>query len=222
MVVTIDGPSGAGKSSVSKELARKLEFAFLDSGALYRTLALAALWDDMEEPDEDRVALWLPGVRLSAQPQKGRFLVLLDGREVESFIRNEQIGGIASRMSSMRPVRQYLLNVQRRAAELGDLVAEGRDMGTVIFPDAQAKFFLTANAEERARRRMGDLLAQNQEVELESVLEQIRQRDARDVKRSLSPLVPAQDAEVLDSSDMTRDQVVQYLMQRVGEIRSRL
>ncbi len=222
MVVTIDGPSGAGKSSVSKELADRLRFAFLDSGALYRAVALAAVWDDLIEPSEDQVALWLPSLRLSARPEPGRFLVLLDQRDVESFIRNEEIGAIASRLSAMRPVRQFLLGVQRQAAMQGDLVAEGRDMGTVIFPGAEAKFFLTANDKERARRRLGDMRKQNPDITLDQVLAQIRERDRRDAGRDLSPLAPAEDAEVLDSSDMQKHEVVDYLVNRVESIRSKL
>jgi cytidylate kinase len=217
VVITIDGPSGAGKSTVSKALARKLNFAYLDSGALYRAVGLAATWDGMEQAAESEVAPWLSGVDLSAKPEGDRFWVLIDGRDVEPFIRNEEIGSVASRLSAMACVRGFLLEVQRRAAKMGSLVAEGRDMGTVIFPEAEAKFFVTANDEERANRRLKELLPESPELSLEEVLKQIRDRDKRDSSRDLSPLAPAKDAVVLDTSAMSFEQVLENLLCHVNK-----
>ena len=134
MIVTVDGPAGAGKSSVSREVAKRLGFAFLDTGALYRAVALAAEWDGTDIGDLPALEAWLTRVDISVRLGGGRFTVRLQGRDIEPFIRNERIGGLASRLSALAPVRKYLLELQRSAAGEGDLVAEGRDMGTVVFP----------------------------------------------------------------------------------------
>ena len=216
MIVTVDGPAGAGKSSVSRELAKRLGFAFLDTGALYRAVALAAEWDGADTGDLPALEAWLTRVDISVRLGGGRFTVLLQGRDIEPFIRNERIGGLASRLSALAPVRQYLLELQRSAAGEGDLVAEGRDMGTVVFPDARCKIFLTASPEERARRRLADLMESDPKATLESVLADMAQRDQRDARRKLSPLAPAPDALVLDSSELDREQVVSRLMETVN------
>lgn len=215
MIVTLDGPAGAGKSSVSKRLARELGFAFLDTGALYRAVALAVLESGRLEADEAALAAWLPGVALAASLEEGRFVVRLAGRDVEPLIRNEQVAGAASRLSALGPVRARLLDLQRQAAGQGHLVAEGRDMGTVVFPRAEAKFFLTASPEERARRRLRELLPTRPELTLAEVLGDMAQRDQRDAQRSLSPLRPAPDAVVVDTTALDEDAVLALLAQRV-------
>lgn len=215
MVVTVDGPAGSGKSSTSRLLARELGFAFLDTGALYRAIALAAQWDDMSDAGEGELAAWLPEVPLEAISQEGSFLVLLGDQDVEPYIRNEDISQLASRLSALAPVRERLLGLQRSAGREGDLVAEGRDMGTVVFPLAEAKFFLTASEDERARRRWLELTRGGQAVELEEVLADLRRRDQRDCQRSLSPLRPARDATLLDTTDRGLAEVVKLLVQMV-------
>ncbi|MBI4799975.1 MAG: (d)CMP kinase [Desulfarculus sp.] len=221
MVVTIDGPSGAGKSTVSRKLALLLGFAFLDTGALYRGLALAAQWAGLDASDETSVAAWLEGLDLMARPQDGRFLVLLEGRDVEPFIRNEQIAGLASRLSTQAAVRGHLLSLQRQAGVLGDLVAEGRDMGTVVFPRAEAKFFLNASPAERARRRFRELGAQQPGLILEDVLADLNQRDQRDASRALSPLRPAADATLVDTTLLDQAQVLALLLEKVRALAGR-
>ena len=221
MIVTVDGPAGAGKSSVSREAANRLGFAFLDTGALYRTVALAAEWDGADPEDLPALEAWLTRVDISVKLDGGRFSVLLQGRDVEPFIRNERIGGLASRFSALTPVRAFLLELQRSAAKEGDLVAEGRDMGSVVFPDAGCKFFLTASPEERAKRRLKDLRATDPEVTLESVMADMAQRDQRDAGRKLSPLAPAPDALVVDTSDMNREQVIAYLIEAVNQAKKK-
>ncbi|MBU4275956.1 MAG: (d)CMP kinase [Proteobacteria bacterium] len=220
MVVTVDGPAGSGKSSASRLLARKLGFAFLDTGALYRAIALAAQWDDMQDQGEDKLAAWLRKVPLEAISQDGSFLVLLGGQEVEPYIRNEAISQLASRLSALAPVREHLLGLQRAAGRDGDLVAEGRDMGTVVFPHAEAKFFLTAGEQERARRRWLELNQSGQQADMADVLADLRQRDLRDSERSLSPLRPAEDAVVLDTTPLSLAEVVDTLAKKVRERRT--
>lgn len=215
MVVTVDGPAGAGKSSVSRELASRLGYAFLDTGALYRAVALAADRQGVDIADEAAVAAWLPGLDIASRPGDGKFQVLLDGGDVEPFIRNDRISQMASRLSAQGAVRAFLLELQRAAGRAGDLVAEGRDMGTVVFPDAEAKFFLTASEPERAHRRWLELRQAGQDVELEEVLEQLRRRDQRDAQREHSPLKPADDAQVVDTTPLSFEAVVELLFQRV-------
>ncbi|MCB2227425.1 MAG: (d)CMP kinase [Desulfarculaceae bacterium] len=215
MVVTVDGPAGSGKSSVSKEAAARLGFAFLDTGALYRALALAAQRQGMDPDDREAVAAWAPGVAVEARLEGTSFTVLLDGQDVEPFIRNEAISQLASKLSALAPVRARLLELQRAAGAAGDLVAEGRDMGTVVFPDAEAKFFLTATPEARAHRRWLQLKEQGQAADEAGVLADLRQRDQRDEERALSPCVPAADAEQVDTTPYTREQVIDLLVERV-------
>lgn len=216
MVITIDGPSGAGKSTVSRRLAAELGFAYLDTGALYRAVALAATVNGMAEEEEEAViAAWLTRVDIAAKPEHGRFAVYLDGSDVEPFIRNEEIGSVASRLSAMAPVREFLLDLQRNAGEAGDLVAEGRDMGTVVFPSAEVKFFLVADDAERARRRYEELKPSDPDITLESVEKDLAARDQRDAGRSLAPLTPARDAFVIDSTNIEVEQVVADMKKRV-------
>jgi cytidylate kinase len=222
MVVTVDGPGGAGKSSVSRALAARLGFAFLDTGALYRAVALAFSWSGQSKINEAVVEAWLTRVEIRALPRGGRFLVLLEGRDVEPFIRNDEIAQLASRLSSLVPVRAHLMALQRQAGQSGDLVAEGRDMGTVVFPQAEAKFFLTARDEERARRRLLQIKDSQPQATLEQVLADLKQRDRRDRGRKVAPLKPAPDALVVDTTDMNEDEVVTTLLaeverRRVGE-----
>lgn len=217
MVVTIDGPSGAGKSTVSRRLASELGFAYLDTGALYRAVALAATVNGLEQEESEAViAAWLTRVDIAAKPENGRFVVFLDDRDVEPFIRNEEIGGIASRLSSMAPVRDFLLELQRKAGEAGNLVAEGRDMGTVVFPLAEVKFFLVADDMERARRRYEELKSGQPDLTLETVARELAARDERDAGRSLAPLAPARDAIVVDSTEIGVDQVVAIMREQVN------
>jgi cytidylate kinase len=216
MVITIDGPSGAGKSTVSRRLASELGFAYLDTGALYRAVALAATVQSMaQEKQEEIIAAWLTRVDIAAKPEHGRFVVYLDDSDVEPFIRNEEIGSVASRLSAMAPVREFLLELQRSAGEAGDLVAEGRDMGTVVFPSAEVKFFLVADDAERARRRYEELKPTDPDITLESIQQDLAARDQRDSGRDLAPLAPAKDAFVIDSTNIEVDRVVADMKKQV-------
>ena len=218
MIVTIDGPAGVGKSTVGRLLAERLGAAFLDTGALYRAVALATQWAGLNLKDVAVVEAWLTRIDLEVALKGGRFAVLLEGREVEPFIRNEQIGALASQLSALAPVRRFLLEAQRSAAKLGNLVAEGRDMGTVVFPRAEVKFFLTASEEERARRRLRDLLPAQPGLTLEAVLREMRQRDKRDANRKHSPLRPAPEAVAVDTTHLGLAAVVEVLFKKVRSV----
>ena len=210
-VITIDGPSGSGKGTISRMLARELGFQFLDSGALYRLLAFAAQRRGIALDDESALAA-LSGeldIRFPADGEGDR--VLLDGEDVGDAIRTEAAGGGASRVAALPAVREALLDRQRRFRLLPGLVADGRDMGTVVFPDAEAKIFLTASAEERARRRYKQLKEKGISVVFDDVLADIQVRDERDASRSVAPLRPAQDADLVDTSELDISATIERL-----------
>ncbi len=227
-VVTIDGPAGAGKSTVSRALAERLGFTYLDTGALYRAVALAAGDDDpalaeridacadtaaIAAADEQalaRLAASLP-LRFS---QNGTRLAI-GGRDVSEAIRTPEISQRASKISALPAVRAALLDVQRRIGEAGGVVAEGRDVGSVVFPDAEIKIFLTADVAERARRRAAELRARGIPCTEEEVRSEIERRDARDAERAAAPLVCPPGAVVVDTSSRTAEQVLEHLVDLV-------
>ena len=200
MIVAIDGPAGAGKSSVARTLAEKLGFTYLDSGAMYRCVALAAI-EQSAEP-----ATVAPDVRIELGDR-----VLLDGRDVTDQIRTPEVSEAASRVAAMPAVREAMVAEQRRLLASGDWVAEGRDVGTVVAPDAELKIFLTAEPQERARRRASELGA-----DPDTILAEQQIRDQRDQQREHSPLEPAPDAQVLDSTALSLDEVVSRVLELVS------
>ncbi len=200
-IVTVDGPSGSGKGTVSRLLARRCGWHLLDSGALYRLVALAGGLEGLPSDDVEghaRLAHSMQ-VEFASDPQGGE-RILLEGREVSAGLRLEAAGAGASRVAAWPAVRQALLERQRDFARLPGLVADGRDMGTVVFPHAQLKIFLTASSDERARRRYNQLKDKDSSVTLAGLSLEIAERDRRDMTRSAAPLVPAADAIVLDST----------------------
>lgn len=216
-IITIDGPSGSGKGTVAGLLARQLGWNLLDSGALYRLLALAAGQHKVDLGDEAALALMAEhlDVQFLADAEKGQVIVL-EGEVVTEKIRNERIGAGASKVAAMPKVREALLARQRAFAEKPGLIADGRDMGTVVFPEAPLKIFLTASAEERAQRRYHQLKAKGDDVNLASLLEEISARDLRDTQRSVAPLKPATDAIELDSTELSIDQVMARITSEIA------
>jgi cytidylate kinase len=220
-VVAIDGPAGAGKSTAAKALASRLGFAFLDTGAIYRTVALMARRRGLDWSDGQALGALAERLDVRFVPEGGVNRVIADGEDVSTAIRTPEMSDGASRVSALPPVRAALLALQRRLASAGNLVAEGRDMGTVVFPDAGAKFFLTATAAERARRRAAELAASGRPTPIEVVLADIEERDDRDRNRAVSPLRKADDAIEIDSEGMNADQVVERMLGVIAALRSR-
>jgi cytidylate kinase len=206
MIVTIDGPSGVGKSTVTKALAARLGFDYLDTGAMYRAVALAMLrrglpWDDAA------AAAVLPELTIELPPGQ----VLLNGEDVSAAIRTPEVSQAASKVAVLPSVRRFLAEQQRRIAAGRNIVCEGRDQGTFVFPQAECKFFLQADARVRAARRAAELQAQGQAVTVDAVLADQEERDRRDALRELAPLRPAADAVVVDTTDLTAEQVIETL-----------
>ncbi len=212
-IITVDGPSGSGKGTISQRVARQLGWHFLDSGAIYRVLGLMAERAGLEAENVDKLVELAENMPLSFDGDR----VLLDQEEVTDAIRTERAGNQASKVAAIPRVREALLAWQRNYARLPGLVADGRDMGTVVFPRAQVKIYLTASPEERAKRRYKQLKGKGLGVNLAGLIEEIRERDERDSQRQVAPLRASASALELDSTDLSIDEVYARVMQKVHE-----
>jgi cytidylate kinase len=214
MIITIDGPAGAGKSTAARALARKMGFEFLDTGAMYRAVTLAALRSDADPADPTAMASLVETLDLRLVPGH----VFLNDEDVTVAIRTPEVTAATSAVADSGPVRLHLSRLQRALAVGRNLVCEGRDQGTVVFPDAACKFFLQADPRERARRRFQELRARGASLDWEEVLAAQEARDRRDAARPLAPMVPAADAIVLDSTQLSLDAVVAVMEQHVRRV----
>ncbi len=220
-VITIDGPSGSGKGSLALQVARKLGFHLLDSGAIYRLAALKALNEGVDLNDEAAVHAAIKGMDIHFEAGDALTLPFLDGKDVSAQIRTEQTASAASIIAAYPSVRAELLDVQRNFFKPPGLVADGRDMGTVVFPDAKIKIFLHASSEIRAKRRHKQLIDMGLSANIADLQKEIETRDERDRNRSVSPLAPASDAVVVDSSMMALDQVVDLVMSHIDDVNNK-
>lgn len=211
-VITVDGPSGAGKGTLCMLLAEKLGWNLLDSGAIYRVLALAALHHGVDTESEDALVPLAAHLDVQFVAEGELVRVILEGEDVSDTLRTEKVGNAASKVAALPRVREALLRRQRAFNEQPGLVADGRDMGTVVFTSAEVKIFLDASAEERATRRMNQLQKKGLDVSFTSLLSEIQERDYRDRNRAAAPLRPADDALVLDSTEMSIEQVLEKVL----------
>lgn len=216
-IVTVDGPSGSGKGTICKMLAEEKGWHLLDSGALYRVLGLAADHHGVDLEDEQAIEVLAAHLDVQFSPSAGGVKVILEGEDVTHDIRTEQSGHAASIVAAIPAVRAALLDRQRAFAEGPGLVADGRDMGTVVFPQAPVKIFLTASAEERARRRYNQLIQKDTGASLQEVLKDIQRRDDRDINRPVAPLKPAEEALILDSTVLSIEEVYQQVLAAIAE-----
>lgn len=217
IVITVDGPSGAGKGTLCHVLAEKLGFDFLDSGALYRITALSAVKKGIALDDEEKLAELGRNLNIQFVPANGEISVILDGENVGNQIRTAEAGQNASKVAAFPKVREALLERQRAFSTEKGLIADGRDMGTVVFPNAQIKLFLDASAEERAKRRVKQLQEKGFNANFDEILAEIKERDFRDRNREVAPLIPAKDALLLDSTHLSIDDVIKQALDYIAQ-----
>ncbi len=211
-IITVDGPSGAGKGTLCMLLAEKLGWHLLDSGAIYRVLALAAIHHSVDTESEDALVPLAVSLDVQFKAEGELVKVILEGEDVSRTLRTEEVGNAASKIAALPRVREALLRRQRAFADAPGLVADGRDMGTVVFTGAEVKIFLDASAEERANRRMKQLQEKGLDVSFDHLLKEIEERDYRDRNRAVAPLRPAEDALVIDSTSLTIEQVLEKVL----------
>lgn len=212
IAVAIDGPAGAGKSTIARAAAAQLGFVYVDTGALYRTIGLAVCRRGIDGTDVPGILATLPEIQVGLTYRDGAQHVLLDGEDVSDAIRTPQISTYASQVSSVPEVRAYLLDLQRDLARRQSVIMDGRDIGTVILPDAKVKIFLTASPEKRAERRCAELREKGQDVTVEGILTDMERRDALDASRAVAPLKQAEDAVLVDTSDLTLKQSIEAVL----------
>lgn len=213
MNIAIDGPAGAGKSTIAKMLAKKLGFVYVDTGAMYRAMAYNFLARGINAEDEEAIAAACPDVDVTIVYENGEQQVLLNGENVNGVIRTEEVGNMASAVSVYPAVRQKLMKLQKQLAAKTDVIMDGRDIGSCVLPEAQVKIYLTASTAVRAKRRYDELTAKGVSCDLTQIERDIADRDDRDMHREISPLVQAKDAVLIDSSELTIDEVVSEIDQ---------
>ncbi len=210
--VAIDGPAGAGKSTIAKKVAKEKDFIYIDTGAMYRAMAIHFLRCGIKAEEYEKISKAVEDVNVTISYENGEQQVFLNGENVTGQLRTEEVGNMASASSVNGDVRQKLVELQRKLAATASVVMDGRDIGTVVLPNADVKVYLTASSEVRAKRRYKELLEKGQEADLAKIKQDIEERDYRDMNREISPLRQAEDAVLVDSSDLTIEESVQAIL----------
>ena len=220
MIIAIDGPAGSGKSTVAQLIASRLNFKYIETGSMYRAVAWKAQQAGIDPGDAERIAEVARTISIEFQPGAERQKVIVDGEDLTPVLKTETIGRLAAVVAANKAVREIMVAQQQRMGQNGNTVMDGRDIGTVVFPDAEKKFFLVADQKERAQRRHEEIKAKHPEVTLERIYEQLQQRDYEDENREVSPLVPAKDSIRLDTTQMNIDDVVAQMIEIIGPVHS--
>jgi len=210
--IAIDGPAGAGKSTIAKQIAKRKGYIYVDTGAMYRAMALFLIESHVSPEEPEKISEKCLEADISIVYEKGEQVVLLNGRNVNGLIRTEQVSNMASASSVNGDVRKKLVELQQKLAEKADVVMDGRDIGTCVLPNADLKIYLTASSEVRAKRRYDEMIARGEKCDIDVIKRDIEERDYRDMHRDISPLKQAEDAVLVDSSDMTIEEVIEKIM----------
>lgn len=210
--IAIDGPAGAGKSTVAKQIAKKKGYIYVDTGAMYRAMALFLLENHISSKEQEKISEKCREADISIVYENGEQVVMLNGRNVNGLIRTEEVGNMASASSVNGDVRKKLVELQQKLAQKADVVMDGRDIGTCVLPNADLKIYLTASSDVRAKRRYAELVAKGEDCDITVIKKDIEERDYRDMHRDISPLKQAEDAILVDSSDMTIEEVIEKIM----------
>ncbi|SNU05560.1 cytidylate kinase [Lachnospiraceae bacterium] len=219
MNIAIDGPAGAGKSTIARLAAKELDFIYVDTGAMYRAIALYLLDKKTDIDNEDELKNALDQIHINIVYESGVQHVFLDLQDVSTEIRSEKVGNMASKSSALKPVREKLLDLQRDIAKKNNVIMDGRDIGTNILPDAELKIYLTASVDVRAKRRFDELKLHGEEPDLDTIRKGIEQRDYQDMNRDIAPLKQAEDAVLIDSSDMSISEVVDRIIELKNQVK---
>ena len=218
MIIAIDGPAGSGKSTVAKLVAKRLNYRYIDTGAMYRAVAWTAQKKGMGLADETAMAQIAGSLDIEFVPSADGQLVLVDGENAMAHLKNETVGRGAATVAAQESVREILVAKQRQIGEAGSVVMDGRDIGTVVFPQADKKFFFIADADERGRRRYEELKSKNPNLDLKIIIEEIRQRDHEDRNRKISPLVMAEDALEVDTTGLSIEEVTNHVLKNINNL----
>jgi len=218
MIIAIDGPAGSGKSTIAKLVAKRLNYRYIDTGAMYRAVAWTAQKKGLSLTDETAMAELARSLKIEFVPGADGQSVLVDGENATAHLKNETVGKGAATVAAQKSVREVLVVRQRQIGETGNVVMDGRDIGTVVFPQANKKFFFVADAEERGRRRYEELKSKNPDLDLKIIIEEIRQRDHEDCNRKISPLVRAEDALEVDTTRLSIEEVTDHVLKNINNL----
>ena len=217
IAVAIDGPAGAGKSTIARKVSEEIGFIYVDTGALYRTIGYYAILHNIDPEDKDKVSACLDNIKITLKFNQGKQCVFIGDIDVSDKIRTPEISMAASAVSAIPSVRKFLLDLQKNLALENNVIMDGRDIGTVVLPNADIKIFLTASSEERAKRRYADLKIKDKDIKFQDVLNDIKQRDFNDINREIAPLKPADDAIIVDTTGESLEQSVSRLSSLIRE-----